>query len=407
MAWQDTLRTASFKGLEFRVAGHESEFGRRLVANEYAYRDEPYTEDLGRKARRYEVAAYIVDTDYTAQRDALIEAAESGGVGTLIHPYLGTKQVMCAGLRVRETQEEGGYVALSFSFVEAGRRIFPDSAEVPSDLVITSADSLINFARANFVEGMTVVGVPEWVREEFGDTLGMAADIFSTIRTNGGINKQSTTELINQAAVWVADVAGLENPAISILTDTASAADRIISVTKGIFDLAPSASEAAKNLIRFSDFTPASLGGESITGKIAAANQAASQIFIRTVSLANEAKALVSQDFESFNDAIAGRESMIVRIDALMDVTPDDDVYGAARTLRADVAKAVPGENESLPRISTYQLKQSLPSLVAAYDLYGNVDREQDIINRNNIRHPAFAPGGVDLSVLEDEQNRA
>lgn len=407
MSWKDTLRPATFKGIEFRVAGHESEFGRRTVTNEYAYRDTPYTEDMGRKARRYEIAAYLIDTDYTVTRDSIIDAVEAGGVGTLIHPYLGTKQVVCENLRVRETREEGGFVSLSFTFVEAGQRIFPDSAAVPKDLVSISADNLIDAARTNFIEKMTVTGVSEWVRDEWGDTLGDLADIFDTVRTNGGINNQTTTDLINKAAVWVADVSGIKVPPLSLLTDTAAAADRLISIMQGTFDLAPTPEEAVNNLNRFTDFVPVTLGGTSVTGKVAVINQQASQTFIRTIALANEAKALVQQTFESYEEAISGREQVLERIDSVMDTTEDDEIYNFTRSLRADVAKAVPDESESLPRISTHVLKQSLPSLVMAYDLYESVDREQDIIKRNNVRHPGYLPGGTDLSILEDEQSRA
>ena len=44
----------------------------------------------------------------------------------------------------------------------------------------------------------------------------------------------------------------------------------------------------------------------------------------------------------------------------------------------------------------------TLPALVITHTLYGNVDKEQDVIARNRIQHPGFTPGGEVLEVLVD-----
>ena len=163
MGWRENLRTASFKGIEFFVEDHEAEVGRRLVVNEYPYRDKPYTEDMGRKARRYIVQAYIIGDEYMTARDELFDAIEVGGAGTLIHPYLGSREVICENARARESKNEGGFVVFSLTFVEAGSRSYPNSAPVPADLVEQEADLLITAARTSFVEDMVVTGVPEWL----------------------------------------------------------------------------------------------------------------------------------------------------------------------------------------------------------------------------------------------------
>lgn len=407
MSWRDRLRPASFKGIEFKVEDHEAKVGRRLVVNEYAYRDDPYTEDMGRKARRYALTAYLVDDDYMGPRDQIMEAVEAGGVGTLVHPYLGTKQVICEDASIRETQQEGGYVVISFMFVEAGKRFFPTSDAFPIDQVGFAADGLISAAQANFVGGLTVAGVSEWVRTEYSGALGAAATIFDTIRTNGGINNQLTTRLVNQAAVWVADVADLADAPLSVIQNITGTAERFISVFKGIFDLAPSASDAQKNLELFSGFTVTSTAGDTLTGALATENARITQDFIGSVALATEAKALVQVEQDSYEDAIAARAAMLSRIDTLAESTMDDNVYDAARNLRAQVAKAIPGEENDLPRISSLTLKKSLPSIVVAYDLYEGVERETDILNRNKVRHPGFMPGGEELSILNYESDRA
>lgn len=407
MTWLDTLRTASFKGIEFKVEGHDAEVGRRLKVNEYVFRDEPFTEDLGRKARRWDVQAYLVSQFYTSERDAIMAAVEAGGVGTFVHPYLGEHRVICESLRVRETKEEGGYCALSFTFVEAGSRTYPNAEPIPVDQVTLGADSLINAVQAAFEEGMVLTGVSGWIREEYSAGLSAAADIFSVIQTNGGINKQSTVALINKAAEWSADVNDLLSPPLSFLSDAAKAAQAVISVFEGVNTLAPNNADALLNLNRFSSFEVDFTDGESAAAAVASTNAGLLQEFIRTVSLANEAKALSKTSFTSYEEAITGRESLLSRIETLAETTLNDDVFSRARQLRAEIAAAVPGENESLPRIMSFPTKKSLPSLVISYDLYGDVENDQDVIDRNATRNPIFMNGGADLSVLNYDTDSA
>lgn len=405
--WRDQLRQASFKGIEFFVEDHDAEVGRRLSINEYPFRDEPYTEDLGRSARRYNVNGYVIGDNYITQRNLILDAVEAGGAGTLVHPYLGSKNVICESARLRETQSEGGFAIISMVFVEAGKKQFPNSSPVSVDLVEIKSNTLIDTIKTNFVNGMTVVGVSEWIRDSYSGTLGDVANVLETIRSNGGINNQSSTDLVNQAAEWVADVVDLKNAPDSLILDLEGTADKIISTFRGIFDLSSSNDKAINNLQEFSSFSPETINGTSAQANIANTNSATSQSFVRTVSIAVEANALVSKDFTSYEQAVNERKSILERIDDLAGETTDDDVYDSLRDLRAEIAQAVPGNSNELPRISNVSLKDSLPSLVLAYDIYEDLDKETDIINRNNVRHPGFLPGGQNLSVLTDANDRA
>lgn len=405
--WKDRLRKGSFKGIPFYIEDHEAEVGRRVVVNEYPYRDEPYSEDMGRAARRYSITVYMIGDDYMTDRDRMLDAIESGGAGVLIHPYLGTKDVICESGRLRETKGEGRFATFSLSFVEAGRQLFPNSLPIPKDLVGLRADELIAAARASFINGMTVSGVSQWVRDSYAGSISDVADIFDVIRTNGGINKQTTTGLINLAAEWVADVADLKIPSIGLIRDLAGAADRIIDSIAGIFNLSPNADVAAKNLQRFSNFTNPRNGAPTAAAKIADQNAAVSENFVRTVAVATETKAAVARNYPSYDDALSARTNILGRLDTLAGQTIDDNIYNSFRALRAEVSSAIPNEDSALPRIGNVSLKQSAPSLVLAYDLYEGVEREQEIIDRNKIRHPGFLPGGQPLSVLRDVEDTA
>jgi prophage DNA circulation protein len=63
------------------------------------------------------------------------------------------------------------------------------------------------------------------------------------------------------------------------------------------------------------------------------------------------------------------------------------------------VLRAVPGA-QAFAEILTVTRNVAIPSLLLAYQLYGSVDLESDIIARNGTRHPGFVAG--DLKVLSD-----
>jgi prophage DNA circulation protein len=43
-------------------------------------------------------------------------------------------------------------------------------------------------------------------------------------------------------------------------------------------------------------------------------------------------------------------------------------------------------------RLESYAPRDNVPALVVAYDHYEDIDREQEIVERNAIRHPGFVP---------------
>ena len=137
--WRLRMRQAAFKGAAFHVESQGRVSGRRTVLHEYPKLDQPYAEDLGRHAVRYQITGYVIqrwqpkvgapqtlgnmDWNYDMARDRLIAALEDLGPGTLIDPYnnrIGPSQFQCERYAMNETRERGGYAQFEMQFVEAG-----------------------------------------------------------------------------------------------------------------------------------------------------------------------------------------------------------------------------------------------------------------------------------------------
>jgi len=108
MSWRDDYRPGAFRGVPFHLKTSTSTGGRRTVLNEYPLRDEPSTEDMGRRARQYQLTMTLIGPDYMARRDRLIEALEAAGPGTLVHPFRGELYVAVLGdYSCEESTEQG------------------------------------------------------------------------------------------------------------------------------------------------------------------------------------------------------------------------------------------------------------------------------------------------------------
>src|ERR1035437_10233308 len=123
------LQPASFCGIPFFVEVNSRASGRRQVSKEYPKLDRPSTEDMGRRIRKVSVTAYIIyspvlDPDWEASRDALIEVCEADGTGTLMLPTMLADDVMPVIVdtySVTEHQAKGGYAEFTINFIEAGQ----------------------------------------------------------------------------------------------------------------------------------------------------------------------------------------------------------------------------------------------------------------------------------------------
>lgn len=140
--FQASLLPASFRGVPFLVNDDRGQGGRRNQTHEYPFRDEPYTEDLGRRARRFGFSAFVLGDDCALQREALLAAFEQKGAGSLVHPsFYQPMQVIPDTIEWEMTKAEGRAISFRLAFVEAGKMIYPSSDADTQGETKTAADS--------------------------------------------------------------------------------------------------------------------------------------------------------------------------------------------------------------------------------------------------------------------------
>lgn len=138
------LQPASYNGVEFHVEQSARNSGRRNALHEFPRRDTPYAEDMGRRARKFSVSAYIIGPNFAAIRDELIEQLELEGNGILMLPTdqaFDTRQVLVDSYSVVEKRTQGFYVEVDMVFVEAGEDLSEQMTQDTQGAVSDAADS--------------------------------------------------------------------------------------------------------------------------------------------------------------------------------------------------------------------------------------------------------------------------
>lgn len=366
--WRDKLQPASFRGVAFHVESNDQSGGRRVELHEYPLRDEPYPEDLGRKAKTFTINAYVIGDDYMTKRDALIEALEKSGAGTLVHRYYGQMRVQAGEYRVSQTNSEGGKATFSITFYEAGAASVPTSVINTKKRVAIKSDAALDVILQQFVEGFKVQGLPSWVTEQAQSVI---SDLQSKLAPLG-VLKASINEYISLPY----GLAGLVIGLVSSLTS--------LTQFRSLFSF-------GNDLPKVPKTTP--------SRKQQSKNQDAIISLVRNTALVEAARDASNTHYDSAEQAINTRDELAEAIDDAMQ-TADDKTYVAMQDVRVALVNDMTVRAANLKRISRFTPLSTMPALVLAHNLYQDALKDNDIIDRNKIKHPGFVPGGSPLEVL-------
>lgn len=396
----------SFRGVTFHTTEAALGVGRRNVLNEYPSRDTPYVDDLGRRARRYEVEGYLLGANYLEQRDALIKAFEEGGPGELVHPRYGVVWVSLANesVRFKESYRELRKAAFTAVFVEDSDNYQPSGERDTVAELERAADASDTAAGLAFADALNLTG-PQMLTDLVAQATALdigaltdAAKLYVDSSALGGIMDaasgalgQVATLLANPLAM-VADLRGLyDRFAVGIRIGSAPAG--ALNAMRQM-NLAARANLPALNAARVaaaaSPLMPA-------TPSRTLLNEAARAELTRRLVISTQARVLavaITDDVvATAQQATAWRDEVLEQIDTELEVAdPDVGTARAMSALRAAVVRDVGARAELLKQRSTFTPLAVLPSLVLAHRIYGDASRADELVARNGVRHPAFMP---------------
>jgi prophage DNA circulation protein len=398
MVWQKQLRTASFRKIRFTLTNAESSFGRRTVSHQFPKRDEPYSEDMGRKAREFQIEAFVLGPDYLRQRDRLIKACETPGPGRLIHPYYGKKDVVCTGCEIRENPNEGGVARFQLSFKEAGKLRFPQVKTQPKGIFALLGAESLDASIQSFTDTFSVAEQPAFVVESAQDKVDEFIEALDT-----------STAFISRNSDEIADLAfaitDLGNDVEQIVHTPEVLAFRITSSLELLRSALSNRLESVKALISFFGFGSSDVySSRTTTSRLAQkSNSKSFNSFIGQAAIAYGALDLPEISYSSIDEAKFYRDKFINEINSQQESDNiTDDVFQALQQLKYAIYKSVPPEDENLSSVVSIVPTITTDILNLTYDLYGTLDKEEDVQARNNFRNPGFIMGGEPVKVLSN-----
>lgn len=423
MSWRDQLKPASFRGVPFFVDSSSYQGGRRVQLHEYPLRDLPFAEDLGRKARTYQLEAYVLEprpwektTDtYMTRRDALITALETAGPGALVHPFLGTKQVVMGPYSVSENFKEGGKAVFSVPFIEAGQLLEPDALTDTQSAVGAAGIAAAAALSSDFAAKFSILDKAKWLSDAAVKKLGQISnemqDLSQLIAVPSAVTavvsaaqgfSSSLTGLISAPSDLAAQIVGI----IALIPTMAEQPlDALDLYKNGLFSFGatdlPVQGSAASQLQQLAnrDAVNTLVKGLAITGFAGSSAAVPSR---SSISFPSASSSLATTGQKGYDTSDAATAVLQDFLDAVDDLLPDlgDAGYAAMLDLRAAVMADLQSRAAALPELIQWIPSATMPALLAAQIRYGDATRADEIVARNDIPDPGFVQGGRTLEVL-------
>jgi len=363
--------------------------------------------------------------NYVFARDHLREEFETKGPGQLVHPYWGEFKVnVTSRVRIKETPDEGGMARFDLDMVEVEETqiTFVELSLVPE---VDAAAVVANAAAsADYEESFSLVGAIEAVRSAAVSALQSITSTISSVRApiNALVNlvddvgsaiddlEDSINLLIDTPAALISalqDINALVFDGLaavdSVTANLIAAGQKLLEAVDGssLFDdfRATRALEAFADLTTNGDDFDAVQDTGSTQSDIEAANQAAIVKVAQVSSAIAAAKAFAVFEFDNRDKAIEVRDTVANKLAELAE-TASDQSYAALMDLRAALSRHLAKVTADLPEIVEITPQETISSLQLAYDIYGDLRLEQDIITRNRVENPIQVPGSVVLKVV-------
>lgn len=435
--WLDQLQPASFRGVRFHVDTIEHHAGDNVVLREYPFQDLPTVFRMGEGAEEIKLAAYVVGSDYTAQRDALRQVLT--GSGELVHPTAGTLRVFVAGkFTIKEAPTaEGGIARFDLVFVRAEVRRYPVGVTNTPEQAEQAAQAAEAASVDSFAATFDVASVPGWAADR------ALARLTETVTTVWDTVKAFAAAKDDFSNALIGDYQQLRDSLASLVRQPRALAqgmDRLFAVPAdlapdqarslaagyaSLFDLGPRLGNRAFEV----RVVPPVGGGLVMFGAGSAVAQAlpspartqlagltgALDQLTETLATSAWARAVARVELAGYDDALALRNQvntqctrLLLRASTTLNTTAaydnlpgspwHDAVLAVLRTSLGDLQT----RGRVLARTSSYTPTGWLSIWSVSYLLYGSAQYADELLAMNpHITHPLLVPPGVALRVRQ------
>ncbi len=414
VGFYNSLLSATFGGVPFNVVDTSQEVGRRVQRFLFPGVDAAAFQDLGADAGPIMIRGILVGADYITQMQAMIAVFNAAGPYQLVHPWLGTMQVVPVdGQRPRFELRADQLQVCRFEMAVypyvASSSPSQDTLSVLGDKLDTLTADMQNWLAAAMTPLVGAVAAFGYIQSFLNNSVGIFTNVVSLTASAGEIGPAVSGELAGLTGAITAPVGSFPSTASAAVaalmgawagsatptqpsavapggtTTPAPAADPTDVVTTLLTALPSVVAQA-------SGPAPApALSAGLQAAVVGAAVQAASNI---SYASQQDAIAMAEQLFDALDQAI-GAAATAAASDPLNAPTVWRDLVAVKAALAADMNVLI----GRLPEVVTINTPRTMPVWLLAQYVSGDDPSSvfatwQDIIARNNVRHPAMLQAG-------------
>ncbi|ATE76046.1 MULTISPECIES: DNA circularization protein [Pseudomonas] len=409
MSWRDRLLPASFRGVGFWVDQAKTPVGKKGQLHEYPQRDLPFFEGLGQQAKIHDLTAFIVGPDCLEQRDKLLKALEQGS-GELVHPWLGRIQVKVGECDMTQTRQDGGLVTFTLKFYPDEPLPFPTATVSTQKVLLAKADTLLGSAVARFEQAMTLIKAARIGIANLRNSLTGVYDVIKEQLKPLIEQYRQITELVNAVKELPKEVAAEFK---GLLGDIKSLKDFAKEGYRGVIADVSQQLEA----IRKADAPKLTTGKDTTAAAQAMADLVQDTLLVKvaqwvasmpvastpvklssTPSLEQQANLPVTrQEVPVTDDLKALQKALVEATNPMLDKAGSAHYQAIDDVKQALLAHLKAVASSGVRQVSK-SFQESLPALVVAYKQFADATRVTEVIQRNGIAHPGYAPNDVKVS---------
>jgi prophage DNA circulation protein len=414
-----TLLTATFGGVPFYVIDTSQATGRRVMQFLYPGIDDASYQDLGASDGAISMRGLLVGDDYLAQMRTLRAVVRSPGPYTLVHPWLGSLQVIQAPGQLPKISMAAN--ELRVARFEVQLLPFNPSAQAGLDTLSqleTQLDALTADAQnwlANVLSPLSnVLGAFGYAQSWLSNVAGVVNNVIASTPSAGAILSAATSAISELTSIVTApSAAWAALTATNVMAVPAAIAGACTptlpsAVAPGGATTAAQAADPVDTVNTLLAAVPGVVAGSSANAPgpalsaafqaalVGAAVQAASDIVYTSQQQAQAQAAVLYAALDS--------AAVAAGIAAQMDPANAAPVWRDLVSIKAALSADLNSLIGRLPAVVTINIPRTMPAWLIAQYISGDDPDQllatyQDIITRNNITNPALVPPGP-LEVL-------
>lgn len=403
MSYKDELQPASFRGVRFGIRDVDTTIGRRNVLHEYPMRDAPYSEDLGKKAREFNVNAFVMNpNDYNASKQLKSALEDYATPGTFIHPSLGAFTVVPRQCTHRYSNQEGGIEYFNVVFVETADNNFPEVTVDTRTNVRNRVTDYLSESVTYFASKFKVDGYSDFIAENAISNLNSYVSKFRGLINFGSAKSQNPTAF----SKLISRLDKFSNNIPTLIFDPSSLAQQMNDLNQDLNasfrnDIAL-ANLIQQRLWKYGDDFVLIIATTNLR-EIENTNQEQLIILVRNSVIAELIRNVSYTTFASAEDAANTRDNVDEKAhQQLLELADnfDDAIFTSLTDSLTAMIKDIQARAAAAKNTQYFLVSDPLPALCVAYEYYEDASQDADVIARNNIINPCFVPPNTEVAIV-------